>query len=499
MLEADATHPVNRPPMRLTLPTSIFQLALIGFFLAALPLAAALINTYLHIDRLSLQMQHAVRDSSRAVEASRLIMTQVLNLERSSGQYLVLRDPAVLQRYEEQRAQLDRAIAQLEGLAPSEELARQLGALRAQEIALHDRLRQVAETPGPLPPGLPQELARQYDLSALARPIPIEVTQTISAESNALNRQVEDLQRRLLWQALALIPLALILAVVFSVLINRPLRSLGRAIRRLGAGELDTAVTVGGPQDIRELGEQLDWLRQRLSELDEQKQAFLHHVSHELKTPLTAIREGVDLLGEEVVGGLNQEQSEIADILRDSSLQLQAQVEALLNFNAALAQGSLRRRQSVALQELLPEVVDKHRLALQARNISVHDELQAVSLCGDREQLRTLFDNLLSNAIKYSPDGGQIHLVLRGENGQARIDVTDQGPGIDDSERQQVFEPFFQGRQPSRSPVRGTGLGLAIAMRHARLHQGDITVQPEAKGAHLRVTLPLTESCTGDD
>ncbi|VAX02122.1 Putative sensor-like histidine kinase YfhK [hydrothermal vent metagenome] len=477
--------------MRLTLPTSIFQLALIGFFLAALPLAAALVNTFMLIDKLSVQMQLAVRDSSRAVEASRIIMTQVLNMERSTGQYLVLRDPAVLQRYEDQRSQLAKAMTHLEDLTLTESLAQRLSQLRQQEKALYHQLHEVAEMPEKLPAGLPQRLTEKHDLTRLARPIPFEVTQMIAEESNVMTRQVESVQRQLLWQALGLIPLALILAVIFSVLISRPLRRLGTVIRRLGAGELTTAVTVGGPQDIRELSEQLDWLRQRLSELDEQKQAFLHHVSHELKTPLTAIREGVELLREEVVGTLNNEQAEVADILRESSLQLQTQVEALLNFNAALAQRSLLRQETVELHTLLPEIIDKHRLALQARKISVHRELQAVSLCGEREQLRTLLDNLLSNAIKYSPDGGQIRISLRSANDHAQIDVIDDGPGIPSTERQQIFEPFFQGRQSPRSHVKGTGLGLAIAQRYARLHRGNITVQDNGAGAHLRVTLPL--------
>ncbi len=232
--------------MRLTLPTSIFQLALIGFFLAALPLAAALVNTFMLIDKLSVQMQLAVRDSSQAVEASRIIMTQVLNMERSTGQYLVLRDPAVLQRYQDQRSQLAKAMGQLETLPLTESLAQRLSQLRQQEEALYRKLQEVAGMPAKLPPELPKRLRQEHDLTRLARPIPFEVTQMIAEESNAMTRQVEEVQRQLLWQALGLIPLALILAVVFSILISRPLRRLGAAIRRLGAGELTTAVAVGG-------------------------------------------------------------------------------------------------------------------------------------------------------------------------------------------------------------------------------------------------------------
>lgn len=480
--------------MRLNPPTSIFQLTLIGFLLAALPLSAALVHTFVRIDRLSAQMQQAVSDSTQAVEAGRIIMAQVLNLERSSGQYLVLRDAAVLQRYEEQRQLLAKATARLAALAPGDTLLTRLRQLSEHELQLYHQLRD--------PPAAGAQASRlplQNDLVRQARPIPFEVTQMISARSNRMTAQVEQIQGLLLLQALALIPLALILAVVFSMLISQPLRRLGAAIRRLGSGEFNTAVAVSGPQDIRELGEHLDWLRQRLGELDEQKRRFLHHVSHELKTPLTSLREGTELLRDEVVGRLNPEQREVAEILRDNSLQLQAQVEALLNFNTALAQDTPQRLESIPLHKLLPAIVDKHRLTLRGRGISVQPVLQAVSLCGEREPLRTLLDNLLSNAIKYSPPGGQVTLRLSVADGQACIDVIDQGPGIDPALRGRIFEPFYQGPQQSRSHVKGTGLGLAIAQRYARLHGGNITVIDNPAGAHLRACLPLTAACENDD
>ncbi len=485
--------------MRLTLPTSIFQLALIGFLLATLPLSVALVNTFVQIDRLSAQMQLAVSDSAQAVEASRTIMAQVLNMERSTGQYLVLRDPAVLQRYEDQRGQLGNAVLLLESLPSGESLLDRLKQLREHEQALYDKLREVAGSPQPQAQDMPLRLAEQHNLTRLVRPIPFEVTQMITRRSNVITRQMEQMQGLLLLQALGLVPLALILAVVFSVLISRPLRRLGAAIHRLGAGEFLTPVKVSGPQDVRELSEHLDWLRKRLSELDEQKQTFLHHVSHELKTPLTAIREGAELLCDEVVGTLSPEQTEVASILRESSLQLQAQVEALLNFNAALAQEKPQQQETIALDTLLPEIIGKHRLAMRARKITVQTDLQAVSLCGERNQIRTLLDNLLSNAIKYSPDGGQVQLNAWVENNEVCIDVIDAGPGISSEERGQIFEPFFQGRQLARGHVKGTGLGLAIAQRYARLHRGHIIVRDSQAGAHLRVILPAqNKKYTGD-
>lgn len=476
--------------MRLTLPTSIFQLALIGTLLTALPLSAALVNTFIQIDNLSAQMQLAVRNSTQAVDASRSIMAQALNMERSAGQYLVLRDPALLQRYEVQHNHFANAISRLEDLPLGEDLADRLKQLRQREQVLYLALLKVADVPELSAQDMPQELAEQHNLVQLVRPIPFEITQMITQQSNVMTRQVKQVQNLLL-QALGLIPLALLLAVVYSIVISRPLRHLGAAIRRLGTGEFSTPVNVRGPQDIHELSEHLNWLRKQLLELDEQKQIFLHHVSHELKTPLTAIREGAELLSDEVVGELNHEQAEVVSILRESSLQLQAQVEALLNFNAALAQEKPLRQETFALNTLLPEIIDKHRLAMRAREITVQTDLQAVNLCGEREQIRTLVDNLLSNAIKYSPAGSHVQLKLWEKDNEAFIDVVDTGPGISTEERGRVFEPFFQGGQLARGHVKGTGLGLAIAQRYAHLHRGGIEVRDCQAGAHLRVTLPL--------
>ncbi len=104
----------------------------------------------------------------------------------------------------------------------------------------------------------------------------------------------------------------------------------------MGNGELSQTVKIDGPQDLQRLGEKLEWLRLSLLELEKQKTTFLQHVSHELKTPLTSIREGAGLLSEGIAGQLTDKQKEIAAILLANSIQLQKRIEDLLNFNALL-------------------------------------------------------------------------------------------------------------------------------------------------------------------
>jgi two-component system sensor histidine kinase GlrK len=232
-------------------------------------------------------------------------------------------------------------------------------------------------------------------------------------------------------------------------------------------------------------------MRRRLAELDQQKLFFLQHVSHELKTPLTAIREGAGLLGDHIVGPLNEEQTEVVKILQESSLLLQTQVEDLLNFNLAIGQDRPAQLQPVDLIKIIHEVIKNQQLAMRPRHIRVATDLQPVEVPGEPEKLRAVVDNILSNAIKYSPDAAEIKINLAVESQMARMDVIDQGTGINAEDRQLIFEPFFQGEQTGKSPVKGTGLGLSIAQRYVRLHKGSIRVVESAQGAHFRVYLPL--------
>ncbi len=470
--------------------SSIRQLTLLGFLLVVLPLIFALLTTVFRVDSLTVTLQKTVQDSTQAVEASRLITAQALSMERSAEQYGVLRDPVLLKRYQTQRPYLARAVTLLSALSLEQKLAAQVEKLTQRELALHGQLLQWSEQTG----SDTQQLDANLKLTELVRSIPQLVTKMVTQDSKSMVKQVEQVQRMLLWQFIALIPLALLLAGVFSILITRPLQNLGKAIRRLGAGELTVPVTVSGPQDVRELGEQLDWMRKRLADIDQQKQRFLQHMSHELKTPLTAIREGSELLCDGVVGTLSDDQMEVVTILRENSLLLQSQVEGLLSFNLALAQDKPIQVEMVDLSALIPEVITKHQLAMRTRNIRITMDIHPVKVQGEPEQLRTMFANLLSNAIKYSPDGGNIKVRLSEDNQQACLEVIDQGAGISPEDQQQIFEPFFQGQQSPEGPVKGTGLGLAIAERYAHLHNGQIQSLSTQQGAHFRIYLPLHQT-----
>jgi len=287
----------------------------------------------------------------------------------------------------------------------------------------------------------------------------------------------------------------MLLAIGFAILIARPIRQLDMAIRQMGTADFTHAVEVNGPQDMRYLGQRLEWLRTRLRELEEQQTRFLRHVSHELKTPLTAVREGAELLRDRIGGELSAEQREIVRIVRQNTLQLQKLIEDLLSYHQTRS-AEPQTLGPVHLADVIRRVLREHKLAAFARMISFDAKLAPATVVGDPEKIRAIIDNLLSNAIKYSPRSGQVAISLAVDDGCAVLDVIDEGPGVDREDRPRIFESFYQGKSAPAGRIKGSGLGLAIAREYAVAHGGRIELLERGdgrSGAHFRLWLPLPE------
>jgi two-component system sensor histidine kinase GlrK len=244
------------------------------------------------------------------------------------------------------------------------------------------------------------------------------------------------------------------------------------------------------------LGERLDWLRERLSQLEAAKQQFMRHVSHELKTPLATIHEGAELLADDVVGELNTEQRDIANILTTSTKRLENLIEQLLTYSQANGLPVEGNYVKVDTAGLVAKVIEDNQIRIRARSITVTTNLQPVWIEGYPEQLATIIDNLLSNAIKHSPADGKIHFDLREIGGHMVLEIEDEGPGIPVDERERVFEPFYQGQAVKASGVGGTGLGLAIVSECVARHHGKVeALHPRLgkNGARIRVSIPCRQ------
>lgn len=440
-------------------PRSFTILVIVAMGVLIVPLASGLINA-VHVLQGVVDTQRQFTRTSLAITRDvRQIVESVSQLQRAAGQYHLLQDaefgPALRQSFDDLQTQLTQLDAQLVDTPSRTTLA----TLQARSRMLYRQLQ-----PGAF---LDNDQFRALDpafdmLHDTARTLLAQADAAVQHELQALEGTVQSTRQRLIVLALALIPLTLTLAAVFSWMINRPIKQLRASIQQLGQADLRPLPMISGPQDIVELGREVDWLRQRLQALEEQKLRFLRHVSHELKTPLASLREGVALLGDELAGSLNPRQRSIVGIMDSGSRDLQKRIEDLIRYGSMVRDTAQPPATPQALGDALAAVLARQGLALDARRLSVETQLAAATLHADRGQLETVLDNLLSNAVKFSPEGGRILVKSEPADGAVVVWICDQGGGIPESERIRIFEPFFQGAWQPASVVKGSGLGLSI-------------------------------------
>ena len=470
-------------------PRSFLKFILLSFLLVSLPLLYALAELLLSVDRLASQSREEVLQAAQAARTSRLLFEQSTTLERIVRQQLILDDPALLDDYERVRQEFRATGAQLATLPLETSEHATLSKLLDREAAIAADLarpRASREAAATLADGMAELVDHSQSM--------------LTASTQLTQRAIERLQdtatrarETWLWLALATAAIAVALAIFFAVLIARPIRQLDLAIRQMGTADFTHAIVVNGPQDLRYVGQRLEWLRSRLHDHEAQQTRFLRHVSHELKTPLTAVREGAELLRDEVGGKLTREQQDIVRIVRENTLSLQKLIEDLLRWHQTRVVEPATVG-PVELPDVVRRVVREQKLAALARMIAFDTRLEPAVVTGDAERLRTIVDNLVSNAIKYSPRSGTISATVRARDGVAVLEVADEGPGVPAAERERVFESFFQGAPPSEGRVKGSGLGLAIAREYALAHGGRVEVVDRADGARgacFRLVLPL--------
>jgi two-component system sensor histidine kinase GlrK len=470
-------------------PRSFTMLIIVAMGVLIVPLASGLINAVHVLQGVVDTQRQFTRNSLAITRDVRQVVESVSQFQRAAGQYHLLQDtefgPALKMRFDELQSQLARLDEQLVDPPARATLA----LLTTRSRVLYRQLQ----------PGAFLDSARFHaldpifdDLHSTARTLLSQADTAVQHELQALETMVKTTRERLIVLAFALIPLTILLAAVFSWMINRPIKQLKASIQQLGRANLDPLPAISGPHDMIELGREIDWLRQRLQALEDQKLRFLRHVSHELKTPLASLREGVGLLHDELAGNLNMRQRSIVDIMDSSSRELQKRIEDLLRYGNLVRDDSHPPVTPQSLADTLSAVRARHRLTLAARRIQVDTQLQAVSLHVDRNQLEIVLDNLLSNAIKFSPEGGHILVHSARVDGAVELWVCDQGSGIPHAERSRIFEPFFQGSHQPESAIKGSGLGLSIVREYLLDAGGRIEVIDRAPWSTcFRLTWPL--------
>ena len=468
-------------------PKSFAGLILVGLLLVALPLLLPLIYSTASISQLSTQSRQAVYQAEQIAHFSRILVDQTAAMERSVRLSLILADKSLLRGYYQGHGKFRETLQHLSTLPLTDRQRELVNIMDSSESAIFSSVQRISLAQG-------KSGIRNIDFTPLmdaAQEFLIHGDVPVEHEVEAMQEMAGQANKITYWLLISLVPLAFLLAFGFSILITRPIRQIDDAIRAMGNGELSNAVKIDGPQDLQQLGERLNWMRLRLLEIEEQKSTFLQHISHELKTPLTSIREGANLLSEGIAGKLTAQQHEIARILIANSIQLQKRIEDLLNFSALQAGKAALHIQKVALRMILESVLHDQYLAIANKALQIELVCPDLMLECDEQKTRTIVDNLLSNAIKYSPQGGPVKIHASVIDSSVRLDVHDSGPGIDPMDKDKIFDAFYQGRKAPQGHIRGTGLGLSITREYVLAHGGSIELLDTPKGTGFRVSLPL--------
>ena len=477
-------------------PKSLSGLMLLGLALIAFPLLLAIVNAGLQIRKLADTSQRIVAEGVAAARASQELTSQIVSLERMALLNGVLNNAKLLPVYREKddelaakRDQLDRRMDNAESHQTLTELAQLQAQIRSTVLGTASGVSLARTTV------LSDSFA---DLATLADLVTKQANAQIDSEMAAMEEQTLQSRRRLLWQSGLLVPVTIVLIFALTVAVGRPLRQLDRAISELGEGTFSNQIAVSGPHDLERLGGQLEWLRQRLLDLAHERNRFLRHMSHELKTPLANIREGTELLMDGAVGELDSNQREVAGILRDNGIKLQRMIENLLSFSAWQTSSVGLEPTEFRLRPVVKQVLENQQLTLLSQRVRLDVKVADVTLVADRSKMRLILENLVSNAVKYSPKGGTIHLRAAPQGEQLVLDVADNGPGIPKEDREHVFEAFYTGRASRNTAVKGTGIGLSVVLEFVSAHGGNVQiVDGEFPGAHFRITMPI--SATGGD
>ena len=217
------------------------------------------------------------------------------------------------------------------------------------------------------------------------------------------------------------------------------------------------------------------------------RQDFTANVSHELKTPLTAISGYAELIENHMAGP--EQETRFAQEIQQNSNRLLSLINDIIRLSELDNSESLIRYEQVDLDLVAQECVNNLNVNAQKRSVKLYYEGEPCEIRADRGMLAELVDNLTANAIRYNNEGGEVHVRVTHENMQPVLIVEDNGIGIPKDQQERIFERFYRVDKSRSKQTGGTGLGLAIVKHIVELHDAQITVESEpGKGTTMKVT-----------
>ena len=472
-------------------PRSFLNLVTSGLIIVSLPLIVGLFTTRSHLDKLVSQSVELVEHSVAATRNTQELVEYTRNQERNIRLFDIVREGRYIKEASIWHDKITTLLIRLQQLPVDQTFNDSLIQFQAREGTILTSLQLAHQGPEDQEKHIAKALRIFTNLDKRAMSINSAINGYMDTELSRLKDSKRTAQETLVLQTVSFIILTVIMIFVLAIIISQPISQIDQGIDRLGKGDFSTPVFITGPRDLEALGKKINWLRQRLADIEREKTKFIAHISHDLKTPLASIMEGSGLLQEELVGPLNEQQLAVAEILTKNSIKLQKLIEHILDFNMAQAGGKPKGQTLLSLNALIQHIVSEQTNQMMAKNISLDLHLREATILGNKKQIETLFDNLLSNAVKFSEPGGIVCCNLRQTSKEVKCIISNTGPIIPPEDRDKIFTPFYQVKNDEYSHIQGSGLGLAIVKEYVSQHNGAISVLNHTSGTHFIVTFPL--------
>jgi two-component system sensor histidine kinase BaeS len=285
--------------------------------------------------------------------------------------------------------------------------------------------------------------------------------------------------------------LALLAAVLVSRRITRPVTRLIESVRAMGRGDERARVgqVAGAPAELRELAVAFDQMADTLTAQEQVRRNLVADVAHELRTPVAVLQANTEAL----LDGLVAHTPEQTVSLHEEVLRLGRMVEDLQTLAAAEAAALQLNRKPFDLAQTAAEEAEEWEISFATAGVGFTSRLEPAPVLADAGRIHQVIANLLSNALKFTPPGGHVEMSLSRDGGQARLEVSDTGPGISPKDQDHVFDRLWRG--PGAAQAAGSGIGLAVAAELARAHDGRIEVASElGRGSRFTLVLPLARA-----
>lgn len=279
-----------------------------------------------------------------------------------------------------------------------------------------------------------------------------------------------------------------LLIIYIAGKLTKPLNKLAKAATKFAARDF-TPVEIKGSDEIAQLSESFNNMGIQLQDYIQRQKQFVANVSHELKTPLTAIKGYSEYLKDEV--GDRPDLQKALYHLSNESTRLGKLVDEVLTLSRIDNSTVNYNYERMNLSELVTEAIEKMQIRAEKYQITTRAEIERdIFIKGDKEKLLQVFINLLDNAIKFSPANSTVEISLKKEKKRAYLKIRDHGIGIPEEETIKIFERFY--RAKNAEGVVGTGLGLSIVKHILEDHEGEVQLKPVIEGGtEAVVKLPL--------